>query len=96
MSRNIDTDRYLTLKNRVYTPSKMRYNSHQSPEILISPFKSTTIAFDEKKRVCNCKNSKCLKLYCECFASGNYCDSQVCNCIGCGNNPVNTAFYLGK
>jgi len=25
------------------------------------------------KRTCNCKNSKCLKLYCECFAAGEYC-----------------------
>ena len=25
-------------------------------------------------RGCNCKNSRCLKLYCECFASGKYCE----------------------
>lgn len=40
-----------------------------------------------KQKQCNCKNSKCLKLYCECFASGNYCDS--CNCINCHNNLEN-------
>ena len=33
---------------------------------------------------CNCKNSRCLKLYCECFASGRYCDH--CNCLNCCNN----------
>lgn len=33
---------------------------------------------------CNCKNSRCLKLYCECFASGRYCDG--CNCNNCHNN----------
>jgi len=33
---------------------------------------------------CNCKNSKCLKLYCECFASGRYCDD--CNCFACKNS----------
>lgn len=33
---------------------------------------------------CNCKNSRCLKLYCECFASGTYCDG--CNCLNCWNN----------
>lgn len=37
-----------------------------------------------KKRNCNCKNSRCLKLYCECFASGAYCDQ--CNCRGCCND----------
>lgn len=25
-----------------------------------------------KRKLCNCKNSKCLKLYCECFAAGMY------------------------
>lgn len=40
-----------------------------------------------KKRNCNCKHSKCLKLYCECFASGVYCDG--CNCVNCCNNIEN-------
>lgn len=35
-------------------------------------------AKNKKRKSCNCKNSRCLKLYCECFASGNYCDN--CNC----------------
>lgn len=37
----------------------------------------------QQERKCNCKNSKCLKLYCECFASGRYCDG--CNCQNCHN-----------
>ncbi|GJM93059.1 hypothetical protein PR202_ga09581 [Eleusine coracana subsp. coracana] len=40
-----------------------------------------------KKKCCNCRNSRCLKLYCECFASGAYCDG--CNCTNCFNNPEN-------
>lgn len=35
------------------------------------------------RHTCNCRNSKCLKLYCECFASGDYCHN--CNCSGCFN-----------
>lgn len=35
---------------------------------------------------CNCRNSKCLKLYCECFASGFYCVLGRCNCNPCQNN----------
>jgi hypothetical protein len=40
----------------------------------------------QQDRKCNCKNSKCLKLYCECFASGKYCDG--CNCRDCHNNNL--------
>lgn len=39
-----------------------------------------------KKVCCNCKKSKCLKLYCDCFAKGDYCTKE-CNCINCYNNP---------
>ncbi|RLN02664.1 hypothetical protein BBJ28_00008741 [Nothophytophthora sp. Chile5] len=45
---------------------------------------STSVA---KKAPCNCKKSKCLKLYCECFASGGYCD-ESCNCLDCANTPA--------
>eukprot|EP00727_Mastigamoeba_balamuthi_P013928 m51a1_g9158 putative tesmin tso1-like cxc domain-containing protein (448) ;mRNA; r:132692-134322 len=35
---------------------------------------------------CNCKNSRCLKLYCECFASRQYCSG--CTCAACCNRPT--------
>jgi hypothetical protein len=48
-----------------------------------TPLKPTQVGTPSGKK-CNCKNSKCLKLYCECFASGKYCDN--CNCQTCKNN----------
>ena len=33
---------------------------------------------------CNCKKSKCLKLYCDCFAFGLGC-SPECKCADCAN-----------
>ncbi|XP_024978879.1 protein tesmin/TSO1-like CXC 2 isoform X1 [Cynara cardunculus var. scolymus] len=36
---------------------------------------------------CNCKKSKCLKLYCECFAAGVYC-VEPCSCQECFNKPI--------
>jgi len=38
----------------------------------------------KKKICCNCKKSKCLKLYCDCFAAGEYC-TKDCNCTNCYN-----------
>lgn len=39
----------------------------------------------EKTKVCNCKRSNCLKLYCDCFMAGLYC-TGACNCLSCKNN----------
>lgn len=33
---------------------------------------------------CNCKKSKCLKMYCECFRAGKEC--KDCGCVDCKNN----------
>ncbi|CAD8211866.1 unnamed protein product [Paramecium pentaurelia] len=42
----------------------------------------------EETKPCNCKKSKCLKLYCDCFAANKLCSSK-CNCCGCFNNSSN-------
>lgn len=47
--------------------------------------KKTETTGDGCKR-CNCKKSKCLKLYCDCFAAGIYC-ADPCSCQGCFNRP---------
>lgn len=39
-----------------------------------------------RRHPCNCKKSKCLKLYCECFAQELYCDG--CNCNDCHNTTA--------
>ncbi|XP_030624881.1 protein lin-54 homolog [Chanos chanos] len=36
------------------------------------------------RKPCNCTKSQCLKLYCDCFANGEFCNN--CNCINCFNN----------
>ena len=37
---------------------------------------------------CTCANSRCLKLYCACFSSGETCGPH-CQCKGCFNNESN-------
>jgi len=50
--------------------------------------KESLIKLSQPKTVCNCKKSKCLKLYCECFILGQYCDAS-CNCSPCYNTIEN-------
>ncbi|KAJ7987015.1 hypothetical protein DPEC_G00334380 [Dallia pectoralis] len=45
---------------------------------------STSDASSRPRKPCNCTKSQCLKLYCDCFANGEFC--QNCNCTNCSNN----------
>ena len=62
----------------------------------IKPPPPSSITDTKSKRfVCKCKKSKCLKLYCDCFANGEYCIN--CNCQDCHNiigneNEIRKAF----
>uniref|UniRef100_A0A1I8QCR8 CRC domain-containing protein n=1 Tax=Stomoxys calcitrans TaxID=35570 RepID=A0A1I8QCR8_STOCA len=40
-----------------------------------------------RRKHCNCSKSQCLKLYCDCFANGEFC--QDCTCKDCFNNLEN-------
>ena len=42
-----------------------------------------------ESKKCNCKKSKCLKLYCECFAAGAFCND--CSCQQCQNTVENVS-----
>lgn len=78
---------------------KRKFSVPNTPIIPVSqsPISTSKISLHEvqdnstpkKQKQCNCRNSKCLKLYCECFASGVYCNG--CNCSNCSNNVENEA-----
>ncbi|XP_002063989.3 protein lin-54 homolog isoform X2 [Drosophila willistoni] len=40
-----------------------------------------------RRKHCNCSKSQCLKLYCDCFANGEFC--KDCTCKDCFNNLDN-------
>uniref|UniRef100_Q9SL70-3 Isoform 3 of Protein tesmin/TSO1-like CXC 6 n=1 Tax=Arabidopsis thaliana TaxID=3702 RepID=Q9SL70-3 len=65
----------------------IRHPRPESPNSMPRPAGETRDGTPQKKKQCNCKHSRCLKLYCECFASGTYCDG--CNCVNCFNNVEN-------
>ena len=47
-----------------------------------------------KKNSCNCKNSQCLKLYCQCFSKFDFCDPEFCSCKGCANTKENEVIFF--
>jgi len=49
-----------------------------------TPTTTTTTTTYAKTVSCNCKKSRCLKLYCDCFRISKFCDG--CNCVDCANN----------
>ncbi|ESQ54344.1 hypothetical protein EUTSA_v10024708mg [Eutrema salsugineum] len=67
--------------------ASIRLPKPESPKSRPRPIVEARDGTPQKKKQCNCKHSRCLKLYCECFASGTYCDG--CNCVNCFNNVEN-------
>ena len=83
-------------------PKPLKYDELQTPPTQIPPIQvpnpltqgssrpnSLSCALppsQAKRSPCNCKRSKCLKLYCECFAAERFCDG--CNCTDCANTPT--------
>lgn len=44
---------------------------------------------ESKRPSCRCKNSLCIRLYCDCFTTLDFC-SKDCTCTNCMNNEKNT------
>ncbi|XP_042587913.1 protein lin-54 homolog [Cyprinus carpio] len=58
--------------------------NHQVTFCLFYYSLSTSEATSRPRKPCNCTRSQCLKLYCDCFANGEFCNN--CNCVNCFNN----------
>lgn len=88
-SRKIDTD----IEDIDMKPSSLSSTYHLASHIKYSqPFfpveKKMSIDLNDeapKFNGCNCKNSQCLKRYCECFTRMKYCDPLICSCKNCSN-----------
>ena len=89
-----------TLESRLYenqlqhvppTAPQQSYRQEQY-QLPIDPIPRPVISQESKKSEkepleearCNCRKSKCLKLYCECFAAQRTCNGS-CSCLDCYN-----------
>ncbi|CAH2267757.1 jg15174 [Pararge aegeria aegeria] len=61
-------------------------NTYQTTALSESDMVSSDFGLRPRK-ACNCTKSQCLKLYCDCFANGEFCNR--CNCVNCHNNLEN-------
>jgi hypothetical protein len=73
-------------KKRVSSPAVVENTEEESNHRSTSKKKKKIGADDDAggPKSCNCKKSKCLKLYCDCFGAGLFCGDD-CACESCGN-----------
>ena len=79
----LSCDEYLSPKKFSKSTNHPLNGNIGLPNKFVTPIQEK-ISPSSTKKLCNCKNSKCLKLYCECFSIGEYC-SPGCNCYNCCN-----------
>jgi hypothetical protein len=63
------------------------FHSTTKTTIVVEPVESGMLVEDGQEAQlirCNCKKSRCLKLYCECFAARRMCVDD-CKCVDCAN-----------
>uniref|UniRef100_A0A8D0C214 Protein lin-54 homolog n=1 Tax=Salvator merianae TaxID=96440 RepID=A0A8D0C214_SALMN len=70
---SIASNTSLTGTSSIQTQARLPFNGIISSESANRP-----------RKPCNCTKSLCLKLYCDCFANGEFCNN--CNCTNCYNN----------
>ena len=71
------------LPDLIHNGNQIRYGEGEFDQVVSEENQEEK---DGSKFSCNCKNSKCLKLYCDCLRNNAYCGSR-CNCVGCENHP---------
>ena len=98
LNTNVLSDFSLYQKAKTYQThnSKLFKKPLKNNEFSISNINSTTNLSSNEKPTskCTCKNSSCLKCYCECFANGRFCDN--CVCVNCKNTQEFKELRLEK
>lgn len=79
-------------KNHEEKPPKLKSKRIKKVRIPSKPLElETGLQAPKTCKKCQCKNSRCVKLYCECFASQGYCGDD-CQCQNCLNDESKKDF----
>ncbi|XP_041015450.1 protein tesmin/TSO1-like CXC 2 [Juglans microcarpa x Juglans regia] len=81
----LDTREQIESRNPLAFAPKIVKQTTESPANVMEEGNWTTPSSARHKRGCNCKKSKCLKKYCECYQAKVGC-SDGCRCDGCQNS----------
>uniref|UniRef100_A0A3Q3J3L1 CRC domain-containing protein n=1 Tax=Monopterus albus TaxID=43700 RepID=A0A3Q3J3L1_MONAL len=86
--------------SQYYQAACRLYESNMQPQDPLGRA-AGTVCESEPRKPCHCSRSKCLQLYCECFANGVMCSN--CDCSNCYNNAEHEVrryeaikLYLGR
>ena len=86
--KKIETKKIVEKVEEVSKKRKRRSKIHEVEEPQAKRMKTEDFVLEPKPMPlptkCNCARSKCLKLYCECFARGDHCGTE-CACRDCCN-----------
>lgn len=79
-------------EDNIKTDVKVDKNSEESVnecltkeyiKLMTKLYRNGQVEDGKERQCCNCKKTKCLKMYCSCFATGQFCEG--CRCLDCLN-----------
>ncbi|KAH1025596.1 protein lin-54 homolog isoform X1 [Dendroctonus ponderosae] len=85
-AHSVVVPRTLVAVDKTISPKSTSSSSPTAATTTVSTTESSSNTTNgiRPRKPCNCTRSKCLKLYCDCFANGEFC--YLCNCMCCYNN----------
>lgn len=88
LKRKADTMGLPQEKLVIHTHSNVTRRSSDDDDSFFADLSLLCDAQPSSGTVCNCRFSKCSKMYCDCFASGVHCGER-CGCLSCENTLEN-------